>query len=47
MEGPEESEAGLYVIAEVCWEPAYLLVSFCVAMAKGREGSGKAETNQA
>lgn len=46
MEGPEESEAGLDMIAEVCWEPAYLLVSICRdgKMQEGEEVAGRKRT---
>lgn len=44
MEGPEESEAGLDVIAEICWEPAYLLLSMCRHGKKaGEEEAGRNE----
>lgn len=42
MEGPEESEAGLDVIAKVYWEPAYLLVSMCRhGKRQGGRGGGR------
>lgn len=45
MEGPDESKAGLNVIAEVCWEPT-LLVSLSGRGKVGEKEAGRGVGNE-